>query len=287
MQKVPEEREIEEILAIAREAEVLVRAIYDTPFEVEMKGPNDPVTRADREANTLICARLAERFPDDAVLAEESFPEDEDEVRKLARRERVFFVDPVDGTREFADHKPEFAVMIGMAVRGHATLGVIIEPVTGVALCGRIGSSPVAFREDAQGVRTPLEVSAESDPAAATMMVSRSHRPRLIEPLSDRLRITRVVPCGSVGVKVARVATGAADLYVHGGRGAKLWDVCAPEAILMAAGGRFSDLDGKRLDYAAGGLALRNGLVATNAALHGLVVDTLREIRAELPPSER
>jgi 3'(2'), 5'-bisphosphate nucleotidase len=282
-----EEREIEDILAIAREAEVLVRAIYDTPFEVEMKGPNDPVTRADREANTLICARLAERFPDDAVLAEESFPEDEGEVEKLARRERVFFVDPVDGTREFADRNPEFCVMIGLSVRGRATLGVIVEPITGVALCGRVGASPVAFREDASGVRTPMRVTDERDPAAATMMVSRSHRPRLIEPLTDRLRIGRVVPCGSVGVKVARVATGAADLYVHGGRGAKLWDVCAPEAILVAAGGRFSDLDGRRIDYAAGGLALRNGLVATNGALHGQVVDALREIRAELPPSER
>jgi 3'(2'), 5'-bisphosphate nucleotidase len=287
MSEATEEREIEIVLAIAREAEALVRAIYEKPFEVEMKGPNDPVTRADREANTLICARLAERFPEAAVLAEESVPEDEDEVTALARRERVFYVDPVDGTREFANHNPEFAVMIGLAVRGRATLGVVIEPVSGVAVCGRVGASPVAFREDAQGVRTPIHVNDERDPAAATMMVSRSHRPRLIEPLTDRLRITRVVPCGSVGVKVGRVSTGAADLYVHGGRGVKLWDVCAPEAILVSAGGRFSDLDGRRIDYAAGDLALKNGLVATNGALHGHVVDALREIRAELPPSQR
>jgi 3'(2'), 5'-bisphosphate nucleotidase len=92
-----------------------------------------------------------------------------------------------------------------------------------------------------------------------------------------RLGISRVTPCGSVGVKVARILTGAADLYVHAGLGAKRWDTCAPEAVLAAAGGRFSDLDGAPLDYASADLVLRRGMIASNGALHEAVLAAVRE----------
>jgi 3'(2'), 5'-bisphosphate nucleotidase len=82
-----------------------------------------------------------------------------------------------------------------------------------------------------------------------------------------------------VGVKVARVATGQADLYVHAGGGAKRWDSCAPEAILVAAGGRFTDLDGLPIDYASPDLRLTNGMIASNGALHEIVLAVARERR--------
>lgn len=279
MNAVSKDVELEDVLAIAREAASLVMGVYDTSFAVELKGPNDPVTRADREANELICQRLAARFPESAIVAEESVPEDANEVRRLVQHERVFFVDPLDGTREFADHVPEFAVMIGLAIRGRAALGVVVLPVSGEALCGRVGDEPSAFLEDASGARRPLRVSVQSDPTKASMMVSRSHRPAIVGPVSERLGVARVVPCGSVGVKVARVMTGEADLYVHGGLGAKHWDTCAPEAILRAAGGCFTDLDGVAMRYDTGNIRVENGLIATNAALFQAVVDAVRATR--------
>jgi 3'(2'), 5'-bisphosphate nucleotidase len=263
-------RELDAALAIARRASVLILDIYATPFAVEMKGPNDPVTRADREANTLICAALAEAFPDDAIVAEESAPETPEATGALVRRERVWFVDPIDGTREFADRNGEFAVMIGLAIKGRAALGVVLMPTRGEALVGVVGGE--AFLEDASGARRPLRVSTVHDPRAATMLVSRSHRPRIVEPVIERLGIQKTIACGSVGVKVARIATGEADFYVHGGRGAKLWDGCAPEAILTAAGGRFTDIEGEHINYASSDLGLDNGLVASNGALHDTVL---------------
>lgn len=263
-------REVDVALAIARRASALILEIYATPFTVEMKGPNDPVTRADREANTLICAALTEAFPGDAIVAEESAPETPEATGALVRRERVWFVDPIDGTREFADRNGEFAVMIGLAIQGRAALGVVLMPTLGEALVGVVGGE--AFREDASGARRPLRVSTVADPRQATMLVSRSHRPRIVEPLIARLGIEKTTPCGSVGVKVARIATGEADLYVHGGRGAKLWDGCAPEAILIAAGGRFTDIEGEPINYASSDLGLDNGLVASNGALHDTVL---------------
>jgi 3'(2'), 5'-bisphosphate nucleotidase len=266
--------ELTGVMRIARAAAALVMEVYATPFTVELKGPEDPVTRADREANALICRELEAAFPGEAILAEESVPTDDDELAARFRHERVFFVDPLDGTREFADRNGEFAVMIGLAERGRAVLGVVLMPTTGELLAGRVGSG--AFVEAADGARRPLQVSSVSSPADATMVISRSHRPKLVQPLIDRLGIRRVVPCGSVGVKVARIVTGAADLYVHGGAGAKLWDSCAPEAILRAAGGRFTDLSGAPIDYARPELQLRDGLIASNGALHDAVVAAAR-----------
>jgi len=279
MQGDVKDSELETVLAIAREAAQLIRTIYVTPFSVEMKGPNDPVTRADREANALICQRLEESFPGAAILAEESVPESLDELRKLLSHERVFFVDPVDGTREFADKIPEFAVMIGLAVRGRPVLGVVVMPEQGDALCGKLGTQTISFRESSDGERTPLRVSDVRDAASAKMMVSRSHRPPLIDPLAAHLGVTKLVPCGSVGVKVSRVVTADAEIYVHAGRGAKLWDTCAPEAILVSAGGRFTDLDGHLIDYTNSDIAISNGLVATNEALFEPVLKAVAAVR--------
>ncbi|WP_437539745.1 3'(2'),5'-bisphosphate nucleotidase CysQ [Sorangium sp. So ce726] len=269
------DRELDEIVRIARAAAAIVMDVYATPFAVEMKGPGDPVTRADREANALICSRLEAAFPGEAILAEESVPTG-DELAARLRKERVFFVDPLDGTREFADRNGEFAVMIGLAVRGRAALGVVVMPTTGEALAGRAGEGSVAFLEARDGSRRPLRVSAVSSPADATLIISRSHRPKELEPLLARLGISKVVPCGSVGVKIARIATGEVDLYVHGGGGAKLWDSCAPEAVLLGAGGSFTDLSGAPIDYTGPGLKLGRGIIASNGALQAAVVAAAR-----------
>jgi 3'(2'), 5'-bisphosphate nucleotidase len=278
---MPIDAELDELTRIAREAARLVREVYATPFAVEAKGPGDVITRADREANALICAALEQSFPGEAVVAEESVPADRATVEALVRRERVLFVDPLDGTREFAAKNGEFAVMIGLAVAGRAAAGVVVLPTTGQAFVGRVGPKGCAYVEDATGLRRELRPSAERAPANARLLVSRSHRPRLVDPFTTRLGITRLVPCGSVGVKVARLAAGEADLYVHGGGGASLWDACAPEAILDATGGRFTDLDGEPIDYADPELRLPNGIVASNGLLHPAVLDVIRALRDE------
>ena len=109
------DRELAEVLRIARLASERVSAVYATPFTVELKGPGDPVTRADREANEIICRALEASFPGDAILAEESVPTSADEIARLVAAERVFYVDPLDGTREFADRNGEFATTMDAA----------------------------------------------------------------------------------------------------------------------------------------------------------------------------
>src|SRR5262249_25685222 len=100
--------ELEAMLAIAREASAVVARVYATDFAVDYKGPADPVTRADREANELICARLGEVFGPVPVVAEES---DESDFAGWVGAPRVFFVDPLDGTLEFVAKNGDFVVM--------------------------------------------------------------------------------------------------------------------------------------------------------------------------------
>jgi 3'(2'), 5'-bisphosphate nucleotidase len=287
---VQSDPDIEAMVEIARRAGARVAELYaqhlSAGIDVDLKGPGDPVTQADREANTIICDALAERFPYAGIVAEESAPRTPAELTAMiALKERVFFVDPLDGTREFVDQRAEFAVMIGMAVEGRHHAGVVLGPVTGRLVAGRVGQG--AFVEEPDGSRSVLRVSTTSRFQDATMVVSRSHRPAIIEPLRKRLGIGRLQPLGSVGQKVAEIVLGQADIYVHNGGGLKLWDTCGPGAVLEAAGGRVSDLFGKPIDYTSSEIRVMNGFVASNGTLHvGLLsaVDWARREAERLDP---
>src|SRR5262249_54243426 len=99
------------VLAIARDAAAIVLRVYQSDFAVDYKRPGAPVTEADRAANTFIVDRLGAAFPGTTIVAEEST---EASFAGWAGKERVFFVDPLDGTREFVAKNGEFAVMIGL-----------------------------------------------------------------------------------------------------------------------------------------------------------------------------
>jgi 3'(2'), 5'-bisphosphate nucleotidase len=260
------DHELESLLDIVRQAAEVVMRHYRGPIAVELKGPADPVTAADREANELVCGLLERRFPGAAILAEESVPSDPAEIVRRAQSARVFYVDPLDGTREFAEHRPEFAVMVGLAEHGRAALGVIALPAEGMFLAARVGGH--AFRERPDGAREPLAVSAAATLARARLVVSRSRPPKISQAMMVQLGQATVLRRGSVGVKVGLLATADAELYVHEGTGLKAWDYCAPEAVLSAAGGRLTDLGGQPIEYRAAELSLHRGLLGSNGGLH-------------------
>jgi 3'(2'), 5'-bisphosphate nucleotidase len=258
---------------IARDAGRVILRFYESDFQVDYKGPGDPVTDADVEANTLICSRLAIEFPGAAVVAEESAAEHYASYREHSR---VFFVDPLDGTREYVARNGQFVVMIGLVVDELATLGVVYAPTTGALWCGERGVG--AFRVDADGSERPIQVSSVGEPASARITVSRSRRSdRLVRTL-QQLGPRQVVPMGSAGLKGALVAEGDVDAYLAIGVAGKFWDACAMDAIVSAAGGRVSDLAGKPLDYRGGVLELTHGVLAANPTLHDVLCQRLGEV---------
>ena len=214
--------------------------IYQAGFAVEYKSPGDPVTEADRAANALIVAGLAKAFPGIPIVAEESPPS---AYAGFERAPAAFFVDPLDGTREFVGQNGEFTVMIGLAEAGRATVGVVRWPTEGRSFTGFVGGDC----RDERG--RPLHVTETGDPGAASCLVSRSRGSNAFLADLAVIGAKELVPRGSSGLKAALVSAGEADLYVHPRTVGYRWDVCASEAIVRAAGGQASDTRGLPIDY--------------------------------------
>ena len=275
--------ELSVAVELARRAGQAVMDVYATDFAVASKGKNDPVTEADRQANDLIVKGLTEAFPLDTVVAEESPSPD-----GLPASGRVWYVDPLDGTKDFIARNGEFSVMIGLAVNGHAQLGVVYRPEGDVLYAGVVGRE--AWMEQ-QGIRSPLEVKEQDAGRPLTLTVSRSHRHPMVEKIGPALGVGKEIPLGSVGLKIGLIARGEADVYLEPGPYTKLWDSCAPEAILRAAGGTFTTILGQPLVYGQAPsskalvrdrLANTHGLLASNGFCHERVIQALRPVAEEL-----
>lgn len=200
-----------------------------------------PVTEADHAANRVIVEGLRQAFPLDAILSEES----RDSADRLVA-DRVWIVDPLDGTKEFLAQNGEFSIMIGLAVRGEAALGVVYRPDGDVLYDAARGAGAWVERG---GRRSRLECQATPSAAGLRLVGSRSHADPLLVRMQEALGITDVRPSGSVGIKCALIAERERDLYIHPVPYLKEWDTCAPEVILGEAGGAVTDCLGEPLRY--------------------------------------
>jgi 3'(2'), 5'-bisphosphate nucleotidase len=268
--------ELEVLIRIAAEASAIVAEVYAKPFEIEYKGPRDPVTIADRRANELIVGRLEREFPGVPIVAEESEPESFANFRDA---DSVFFVDPVDGTNEFIEKNPEFVVMIGLLEGNVVTHGVIHAPVLGTAWAGVVGLG--AERIETNGTRARVSVTAVRKLADATIVSSRSHRSARLERALDALGVKAITSMGSAGLKGAAVARGSVDAHVAPHYAGKRWDAAAVDALVAAAGGKVTDTWGDPIDYRADTLSNDRGLVASNGLLHDALLEGLKRHRGQ------
>src|SRR2546427_7458997 len=227
--------EIEVATELARQAGAVLLEHYYSPFLVEQKvnalDELEEVTAADREANELIVTRLQDEFPDDGILAEEST----DSEHRL-EKDRVWLIDPMDGTKNFIARDGDFAVQIGLAVNGESVAGVVYQPVRDVLYRAVRGGG--AWIEAAGEPATQMLVSTRTEPGEMVLASSRSHRSPRMERVVEAFRFKDELRRGSVGVKIGLIAEQRADLYLHLSPSTKQWDTCAPEIILAEAGGR-------------------------------------------------
>ena len=272
------EREMQTALKLAREAGAAILQFYETPIHVERKIDADeqtePVTQADRAANELIVAGLRREFPEDGILAEESV----DTERRLTKQ-RVWMVDPLDGTNGFIARDGDFAVQIGLAVEGRSVLGVVYQPQPDVLYRAVEGAGAWVERKGFETERARVSETAEL--GRMRMAASRTHRSPRQDRVLQTLGIEEEVRRGSVGIKTGLIVERQCDLYVHLSSRTKQWDTCAPEIILAEAGGRFTDLFGEPLFYNNPDLQNRNGLIASNGAAHAEVVKRLAPLLQE------
>jgi 3'(2'), 5'-bisphosphate nucleotidase len=195
--------------------------------DLERGVPVDEVrARGDRESNELIVELLAAAAPDDAVLSEESI----DDPARL-RSDRVWIVDPLDGTREFGElERSDWAVHVALVIGGDLALGAVALPAKSA-----VHST----------FRAPQPAVVSGGPPR--LAVSRTRPANEAQLLAAALS-AEIVPLGSAGAKTMAVVDGIADAYVHSG-GQYEWDSAAPVAVAAAAGMHVSRIDGSPLRY--------------------------------------
>ena len=264
---------------LAREAATIVTTFYVGSSEVEYKSHDEPVTEADRSANQHIVTRISEMYPDDGILSEES----KDDLIRLEKK-RVWIVDPLDGTKEFIARNGEFSIMIGLAIDGLAVMGVIMQPDPGILYAGGVGIGPFLYENENEPV--PIHVSDQQFVNRMTLVSSRSHRQQIVDTIRKRLKITSERVSGSVGLKVGLITRQLADLYIHPSPGCKEWDLCAPCALLEAAGGVMTDCWGNPLVFNKRDVRAHNGVVATNAQNHDQIVQAVAHVCEEFGYNE-
>lgn len=178
----------------------------------------------DRLANALLVGALRRERPGDALLSEE----EKDSAARLGQS-RVWIVDPLDGTREFGENRADWAVHVGLAIDGVATVGAVALPGQGITLSS---GAPIAL---AEGRNPPRLLVSRTRPAQEAVKVA-------------ELLGADLVPMGSAGAKAMAVVLGQAEIYLHSG-GQYEWDNCAPAAVAAAHGLHVSRLDGSPLRY--------------------------------------
>lgn len=241
--------------SVARDAGRLLLEGWGTRPKVEFKSEDiNLVTEFDRRSEALIVARLAAAFPDDTVVGEEG-----SEVGARGRHGggRVWYVDPLDGTTNFSHGFPLFSVSIGLAVAGRAMLGVVEAPAVGWSFSGVVGG---AARWNGRDI-TPSRTADVKQALVVTGF------PYARNPLQDNLAeweaLVRAAQgtrrLGSAALDLCFVACGWMDAYWE--RMLHPWDLVAGAAIVNAAGGRATELDGTPFDGETGRVLATNGLI--------------------------
>lgn len=210
---------------LAREAGRLLLGVRKAPAP----GREGLGAQGDRTANRLLLDMLAASHPDDGVLSEEAL----DSAARLGV-ERVWVVDPLDGTREFSEGRDDWAVHVALTVGGVLAAGAVALPARDLVLATGGGAPGPATRPPLAG-RAPRMVVSRTRPTSVTA--------RIAEAIGAEL-----IPLGSAGAKAMAVVLGEADVYAHVG-GMYEWDNAAPAAVAAAAGLWCSRIDGRSLRY--------------------------------------
>jgi 3'(2'), 5'-bisphosphate nucleotidase len=246
---------LQSLIYSAQRAGGAIMAVYATDIAVRDKADASPVTVADEAAEKIILADLAVIAPGVPVVAEESVAAG----KTPAVSDRFFLVDPLDGTKEFISRRDEFTVNIALIEQGEPVLGVVFAPAKRELYWGDVRAARAGHIDaDPDGTMPSMGtgIQARKAPADALVAVaSRSHRSPETDAFLANYPVTEFRSIGS-SLKFCLVASGQADLYPRLGPTME-WDTAAGQAVLMAAGGKVTTLEGEPFRY--GKPDFRNG----------------------------
>ncbi|MCG5052099.1 MAG: 3'(2'),5'-bisphosphate nucleotidase CysQ [Myxococcales bacterium] len=252
-------------LAMAQAAALAAGAAIEAvgPTQQVNKSDGSPVTAADLAANQALIETLRGHFPHDGWLSEESV----DGPERLGC-ERVWVVDPLDGTRDFVARTGEFSVHVALVIDGQAQVAAVLEPSAGRLSWAVAGEG--AFMSERRGPTRRLRVSEQNRLAAFRIGTSRfAANAALHSFLADSPPLARTGMGAST--KMMALARGELDACVWLSSAEKEWDTCAPALIVTEAGGCVTDADGRAFTYNRPDVRHGRGILASNGLCHGLL----------------
>lgn len=236
------EQELLLAIRLAQGATKKIQSIYHQAFTVMQKEDRSPLTVADQQSNDYIVSEIRRAFPADAIISEE------EPIHPTATAQpRIWYIDPLDGTKEFIKKNGEFSVNIGLVVEGVPVLGVIAVPEQNQLYYAQ--QSQGAYCIDITGHQKEVELAVSSRTFPLNLLISRSHPSAKTKDMiaTNEHLIQKITPCGS-SYKGCLIAAGIHDAYYNFGTTMK-WDTCAMEAIVAEAGGLIKTLEGTAITY--------------------------------------
>ncbi len=229
--------------------------------EIELKGIDNPVTIADKKADKYLYNFISGEFPDYGWLSEETV-----DTKERLSKDRVWIVDPLDGTKEFIEGVPHFAVSIALVENGEPVVGVIYNPAKNEMFSCQKGKG-IYFNGD------KMKISSKKSLAESSIIVSRSEIKRNEwEPYKDKFKT--INPIGSVAYKLALVSAGKYDIFATVAPKNE-WDICAGDCLVNEAGGVFKTINDKKIIYNQKKTLVTDTIIATNSTLFEGVSDLL------------
>jgi myo-inositol-1(or 4)-monophosphatase len=232
----------------AKKAGAIIMNYYKADYEIRDKSYHNPVTTADHAADSCLKKMLMEARPEYGWLSEETV----DSPDRLSK-ERVWVVDPLDGTKEFIEGVPNFVVSVALVENGIPIVGVLYNPVTKETFTAANG-------EGAHLNGETINCVTKEDVCDMVILNSRSETRRgLWEPFNGVFGELRAI--GSVAYKLGLTAAGHADIFASL-RPKSEWDICAGHCIINEAGGKLIDLKGNLRIYNQANIRIEPGLIA-------------------------
>jgi myo-inositol-1(or 4)-monophosphatase len=221
---------------------------YCDDYEIKEKGYHNPVTTADNEADSYLKSTLMSARPQYGWLSEETV-----DSKNRLNKEKVWIVDPLDGTKEFIEGVPQFVVSIALVEKGIPIIGVLHNPVTKETFHAAKGEG--AYLDQDQ-----YRCSIKDSTRDMVILNSRSETRRgLWEPYKIHFKELR--PIGSVAYKMGLTAIGKADIFATL-RPKNEWDICAGTCLINEAGGKVINLNGKEITFNNQKTLIEPGLIA-------------------------
>ena len=240
--------------------------VYETDFSTEKKDDDSPITQADIESNKILKEVLGDTGI--SILSEE----DVDDKKRLSE-EKIWIIDPLDGTTDFVNRTGEFTIMVGLVEKQKSILGLIYWPIKKKMYLAESGKG--AFRHDEEWEK--IETTMMSEMQNCQALVSRHHLSEKEKKLLDEMEIAVVTSIGS-SLKVTEIASGEAEIYLTTTNKMKQWDTCASNCIICEAGGKMTDMSGNDLVYNTEIVNHENGILVTNGLIHQDALDAISRL---------